>query len=283
MPTLSSANKGAVSWGAVFAGAACASALSFILLMLGFGFGLTAVSPWTGAGASAEAIGFSTIIWVILIQLSASGLGGYLAGRLRVKWPDVNSDEIYFRDTAHGLITWSVSTLVVVIFMAGSIHSLLSSGAKAGAGVAEAAGSAIERSVEEVFDSPDYFIDALLRGQDADQRPGEDVRGEITTIVTRSLREGELSQDDQQYLANVIARHTELNRQQAGQRVSDIYSRAEEQAEAALEALDEARSAAARTALWMFLALLIGAFSASLMATIGGRQRDSVIENLGAR
>ncbi|RUO26045.1 hypothetical protein CWE09_04780 [Aliidiomarina minuta] len=279
MPTLSSNNTGAVSWGAVFAGAACASALSFILLMLGFGFGLTAVSPWTDSGASAETLGVSTIIWVIVIQLAASGLGGYLAGRLRVKWPGINNDEVYFRDTAHGLITWSVSTLVVVIFMAGSIHSLLSSGAKAGAELTEAAGPALERSVEEAFDSPDYYIDALLRGQDAEQRPGEEVRGEVTTIVVRSLREGELIQDDQQYLANLVARHTELSQQQAGQRVSDIYNRAEEQAEAALEALDDARSAAARTALWMFLALLIGAFFASLMATFGGRQRDSLTEN----
>jgi hypothetical protein len=40
------------------------------------------------------------------------------------------------------------------------------------------------------------------------------------------------------------------------------------------EMIAKARSAAAQTALWTFVALLVGAFSASFAATIGGRQRD---------
>lgn len=37
-----------------------------------------------------------------------------------------------------------------------------------------------------------------------------------------------------------------------------------------------AREASAYAALWIFVALLIGAFSASLAATIGGKQRDAI-------
>lgn len=40
--------------------------------------------------------------------------------------------------------------------------------------------------------------------------------------------------------------------------------------------LDKARKDAARTCLWIFVALYIGAFSASISATFGGRQRDAV-------
>ena len=75
----------AVSWGAILAGAAAAAALSLILLILGTGLGLSAMSPWAQAGATAATLGVSTIVWITLTQLLASGMGGYLAGRLRTK------------------------------------------------------------------------------------------------------------------------------------------------------------------------------------------------------
>ena len=42
----------------------------------------------------------------------------------------------------------------------------------------------------------------------------------------------------------------------------------------AMAAAEEARKTAAHSALWMFVALLLGAFVASVTATIGGRNRD---------
>ena len=69
MPTLVPNSATAVSWGAILAGAAAAAALSFILMLLGLGFGLLSVSPWSGEGSSAEAIGFGAIIWLIIIHL----------------------------------------------------------------------------------------------------------------------------------------------------------------------------------------------------------------------
>ena len=41
-----------------------------------------------------------------------------------------------------------------------------------------------------------------------------------------------------------------------------------------MEATDKARSASAKAALWGFISLLIGAFVASFMGTLGGRHRD---------
>lgn len=72
----------------------------------------TAVS-WAAviAGAAAAAIGVSTIVWLTLTQLLASAMGGYLAGRLRTRWLDLHTDEVYFRDTAHGFLAWAVASL----------------------------------------------------------------------------------------------------------------------------------------------------------------------------
>ena len=98
------ASASGVSWAAVAGGAFVAAALSLILLSLGTGLGFSAVSPWSNNGASAAAIGSGAIVWLILTQVLASALGGYLGGRLRTKWAGVHTDEVYFRDTAHGLL-----------------------------------------------------------------------------------------------------------------------------------------------------------------------------------
>ena len=131
----------AVSWAAVFAGAAGAAALSLVLLILGTGLGLSAVSPWAQAGASAAAIGVSTIVWITVTQVLASGMGGYLAGRLRTRWHDTPIDEIFFRDTAHGFLAWAVATLVTAALLTSAIGAVVGSGVQAGASVAGAAGS----------------------------------------------------------------------------------------------------------------------------------------------
>ena len=127
----------AVSWGAIVAGAAGAAALSLILLMLGTGLGLSSVSPWAYSGVSATTFGVSTILWLTFTQLVASGMGGYLAGRLRTKWVAVHTDEVYFRDTAHGFLTWAIAALATAALLTSVIGSIVNSGFQAGASVAE--------------------------------------------------------------------------------------------------------------------------------------------------
>lgn len=282
MQAISDSNQTGVSWGAIFAGAACAAALAFILLILGFGLGLSAVSPWSNTGASAAVIGVSSILWVTFSQVAASGLGGYLAGRLRVRWVSVHNDEVYFRDTAHGLITWSVATLFAAALLASTVSSILSGGARVGAevagGAADLAGPVAEAAVGGDDADADYFVDALLRtspDDNAEQRAGGEVRDELATLLFRNLMEGELSTEDFRYAAQVVAHHTNLSQQQAQERVTSIVERARQARQEALEAADEARENAAYSALWIFVALLGGAFFSSYMATVGGRQRDS--------
>jgi hypothetical protein len=169
--TPTTATASAVSWGAIFAGAAAGAALSLILLILGVGLGLSTVSPWSGANPDAKAIGLSTIAWVTFTQLAASALGGYLAGRLRTKWADTLRDEVYFRDTAHGLLTWAVATLLSAAFLTSTISTIVSAGATtlAGAGqatatVTAAAASAGARGADDATRAMNgYYIDLLFR------------------------------------------------------------------------------------------------------------------------
>jgi len=79
--------------------------------LLGSGLGLPAASPWSDN--SGVAFGIGAILWLTFNQLAASAIGGYMAGRLRVKWASLHTDEMYFRDTAHGLLAWALSTMLV--------------------------------------------------------------------------------------------------------------------------------------------------------------------------
>lgn len=118
----------AVAWGAVIAGAIGAAALSLVLLLLGTGLGLAVISPWASRGISDEAAGVSTILWVTVVQLLASGLGGYLAGRLRTRWTSVHTDEVFFRDTAHGFLAWSVATLLMATVLSSAVGTAIGMG-----------------------------------------------------------------------------------------------------------------------------------------------------------
>lgn len=125
-----------MSWGPILGGAFAAVGVTLILLLLGSGVGLTMVSPWSGESSSAATVGVTAAIWLVVAQWLSSALGGYLTGRLRTKWAAVHTDEVFFRDTAHGLISWAVATVFVVGFLASSLTSLAGAGATAGGAAA---------------------------------------------------------------------------------------------------------------------------------------------------
>lgn len=269
-----------VSWAAIFAGATGAAALSLILIVLGFGLGFSAVSPWSGDGATAKQLGISTIVWLTVTQIVASGLGGYIAGRLRVKWANLHTDEVYFRDTAHGFLAWAFATLVTATLVVGSVTSVISGGVQAGATAASgmaAAGAGAVATSSKADDESAYFIDMLFR----DDRPvavtDDAAHGIAARIFVRGLADGQLSAEDRTYLANVIAQRTQISQAEAEQRIDAVFAEARQAIEEAKQLADAARKAAAAAALWTFVALLCGAFFASLFAIWGGRRRDTAV------
>lgn len=286
------ADASAVSWGAIVAGATAAAALSLILLILGIGLGLSSVSPWAHNGIGAATFGVSTILWVTFTQLVASAMGGYLAGRLRTKWVAVHTDEVYFRDTAHGFLAWAVASLATAALLTSVIGAIVSGGIQAGASVA---GPGMVKS-DSNSGPIGYFVDSLFRkdmnaaatastsaangataGGAAEQAVAAS-RSEVTRIFINTIRTGALPAEDVQYVGQLVALRTGLTQQAAEKRVSDTYTRAQAKLRdaktAASDAAEKARKASAYAALWLFISLLIGAFVASLAATYGGRQRD---------
>jgi hypothetical protein len=291
-----------VSWAAILAGASAAAALSLILLILGTGLGFSAVSPWSQKGISARGFGVSTILWLTLTQLFASGLGGYLAGRLRTRWLAVHEDEVYFRDTAHGFLAWAIASLATAVLLTSVIGSIVGSGVQAGASAVGGAATAGTVAVNSELARPDtdgtrtaYFMDSLFRtaagpvsgtpapksGSElaiAAQQISAQPLEEVTRIFMNSLRTGPLPAEDLRYSAQVVAQRTGLSQPDAEKRITETYDRMQTRFNAAQaaarETADEARKASAHAALWLFVSLLAGAFIASWTAIFGGRQRD---------
>jgi hypothetical protein len=281
----------AVSWGAILAGAAAAAAMSLILLILGTGLGLSAVSPWVQTGISAESFTITSILWLGCASLIAAGTGGYLAGRLRTRWLAVDPDEVYFRDTAHGFLTWAVATLVTATVLTTVIAGIVGTAAQTTAAVA--AGSmtagvlASRTGIADPADSVDhqYLLDALFRRNASpaglNEASGQSLAAamaETGRIIVNALPLDSLPADDLRHGALLIASHTGLSEQAASQRLTNshasIRTSLSDAETAALETADLAREAASYAALWLFVALLAGAFVASWSATFGGRQRD---------
>ncbi len=248
-------NSSGVSWGAVMGGAFVAAALSLILLALGAGFGLSTVSPWSNLGATAGEIGGAAIIWLIITEAISSAMGGYLAGRLRTRWRAIHTDEVHFRDTANGFLVWAVAVVVTVAFLASGAVAMVG-GAP---GEAAAAGSSAEG----------YFVDRLFRSSHPLTSENDAlVRSEAARIFGAAMEQPPGNQDAA-YLAQIVSAKTGITLADAEQRVSDTIA-------GARQSEDDARKATAHALLWIFIALLVGAFCASFAATIGGRQRDHV-------
>ena len=257
-----------VSWPAVFAGAFAAAALWLILLALGTGIGLSSVSPWSNMGASASAIGIGAIVWLIVTQIIAAAIGGYLAGRLRTKWVNIHTDEVYFRDTAHGFLVWAVGLVITAAFLASAATSMVGGGAPLGSITSGKATTA--QADGQASDPNAYFVNTLFRSVRPADPNDASMRAEAGSIFANALRQKDVPAPDKTYLGQLVAARTGLSQTDAEQRVSDVLTQAR-------QAADTARKAVAHSLYWTFLALLIGAFCASFAATIGGRQRDRVV------
>ncbi|TXI02951.1 MAG: hypothetical protein E6Q76_14745 [Rhizobium sp.] len=272
-------SKSAIVWAPIFGGALAASGTALILLLLGSGVGLTMISPWSGQSSSAATVGITAAIWLVVVQWLSSAIGGYLTGRLRTKWVEVHSDEVFFRDTAHGFLSWALATVFVAGFLASSLTSLTGATVGAAGNIAYAAGQAAAAATPagDAQQATGYFTDALLRPQKvADRAPANDsaAAAEISRILLQGAANGEIPDADKSYIASIISARTGLSDADARSRVDTVLKQIDDAKTKAKAAADQARKAAATTALVGALSLLVGAFIASAGAALGGRQRD---------
>ena len=261
-----------VSWGAVAAGAVTTAALTLLLVAFGAGLGLSAVSPWSDSGVSASTFKIATGIYLIIIGVMSSAVGGYLAGRLRAKWVGAHSNEVFFRDTAHGFLAWAFATLISAAALAPAT-AYLANGAVAGFG-------GISAQAARTIHPAEIYVDKLFRtaplaqastpnptSQTDNANHGNAQRSEVLRLWSVDLRSDDFAAGDRTYVAQVVAARTGMSQADAEKRVDAVVTEAKADA-------DNARRNAAHFSFWLTAAFLFGAFSASLAAAEGGSLRD---------
>jgi hypothetical protein len=273
--------QAAVSWPAIAAGAVAAAALALVLIAFGAGLGLSAVSPWSDSGVSASTFKIGTGIYLVVISVMSSAIGGYLAARLRTKWAGIHRHEVFFRDTAHGFLAWAFATLLSAIALT-STTAYLANGGAAGLGAAAAQGARSSNPSE-------IYVDKLFRTDvapaAANQSPadaaantsnpatpnpanGSRARAEVLRLLSASRQnQNDLAPADKAYVARQVAAQTGLSQADAEKRVNDVITEAK-------TAADNARKGAAKLSFWLTAAMLFGAFAAGLAAVEGGSLRD---------
>jgi hypothetical protein len=265
-----------VSWPAIIAGGFVAAALTLMLLALGAGLGFSVVSPWSGppdiSTTTAATVGG---IYMAVTAVLSSAIGGYITGRLRTGWAQAPLDEVYFRDSAHGVVCWAFATVMGAALLASA--ATVVSGGIASRSSQDGAGQSIADPTASILDRlfrPDYGALAGGTGQRAagvfaggrDLAADREVARRILLTFDQRGRT-EFTGDDRQYLAQMIAARTGLEPGAAEQRVSAI------EAEVRVKA-DAARRAAAHLSFWLVASLLMGAVAAGLTAAEGGAARD---------
>jgi hypothetical protein len=276
---LPAAAASGVSWAAIFAGGVTAAAMSILLLIFGAGLGLSSISPWAGNGVSVTTFTVLAAIWLIIVQWVSSLFGGYMAGRLRTKWVNVHTDEVFFRDTAHGFLAWALGTLIVAGVLTSATTSAINAGGRAAA------------TVTATASQNGYYVDLLFRqnvnpnGTSATPDAASnaqvtglsdtEMRAEAATILAQGAAGAGVSTIDSAYLAQLVSARTGLAPADAQSRVTDVLNQEQAAITKAKQVTDAARKASALAAVYTFISLLIGAFIASVAGAIGGRLRDN--------
>ena len=260
-----------VSWGAILAGGFTAAAVTLIVVAFGVGAGLSVVSPWNGEGISATTASWAAGLFLVAVAMIASTFGGYITGRLRHAWDEVNVHERFFRDTAHGFVAWAFATVLTATVLAGAGTHLL---AAASTGAIPAAGAGAAQAANN---SGDIYVDRLLRvgpqtNGPTTAAPSNDqaaTRAELLRIIGPATRKGgDVSAGRPCLRGAPDCGPDRIVAAEAEQRVNQTITQAK-------DAADQARRAAAKFSLWVAISLLAGAFSASLAAAEGGKLRNA--------
>src|SRR5690606_10699579 len=209
--------------------------------------------------SSAAQLGVGAIVWMFVVQIIAYGVAGYVTGRLRPMWAPAYSDEVYFRDTAHGLAVWALSALVSLAVFGSAMSAVVGTAARGGAVLAQGAVTATAAAGLDSSGMPsaDYFVDQLFRdGQPSPNTDPQAARAELARMITVGAARGEMAPEDRDYVARVVAAEAGVSEADARARVEEVLARAQQMrddaAEQVKEAADAARKAAALLALWAF-------------------------------
>jgi len=255
-----------VSWSAVFAGTVVATGTALVLHAFAGAIGLavsSAAPTWRDASFG---LIFLSGFYLILVALLAYGLGGYVAGRLRLPVA-ITPDEREFRDGVHGLIVWANATLVTALLIAlvalGASRLAVPSGGDAGAVSSIGGENIIALDLDRLFRA-----DPPVSGDDLEYN-----RSEAARILLAGAGHSALSTEDRAHLIKLVSARTGLPAAEAESRVESVLATAKQN-------IARARRAGVLLAFMTGAAAVLGAAMAWFAAEAGGGHRGETVPSL---
>jgi hypothetical protein len=206
-----------IDWTPVFAGALVTASLSFVLLSFGSAIGLAVASPSSTWRDTSSALALLGGLWLLLASLASFGLGGYIAGRLRVSWTPAVSHQVEFRDGIHGLLVWGVAVVLGAILAVAATRTVaLRSDITSATATASEPSLALE--LDRLFRSDRNPVDA----------GDSELRAQASRIITSGLGHSSIAPDDRAYLTRIVATRTGLAQPEAESRVDRAFAQSNE-------------------------------------------------------
>jgi hypothetical protein len=289
-------------WQAIAAGAVVATAIAFIFSTFGAALGLATVSPYEGEGMGATFTVIAVGIWMLWTTASSFMAGGYIAGRMRRRVDDASADEISIRDGCHGLAVWGVGVIIGALMLGAAIGTTARVAGSAAETAVQAAGSVVEGAGQAVSGAGSALSDLVpenmrsnplsqaasrLIGQEAGMPPEaqERLEDQAGSILANVIQDGELNDQDRQYLVQVLTQNSNLSEQEINTRIDQAVQQVQQARQAAMDAAQKAKDEAAEaadvarqysvvSAFILSAALLIAGAAAYWAAGLGGRHRD---------
>ena len=265
-----------ISWGSIVAGVVVALVAQLLLSILGLGIGLATVDPSSSGSPSATTLSIGAALWWVLSGVLASAIGGFLAGRLSGKPTPTTAGY-------HGLVTWSVTTLVIVFLLSSTVGGIL--GGAFGAvtntlgGAGHLIGGAVQTAAQASAPSLPGMGDLLLgiesqvKSVSGGQDPAQ-LRDTAANAVKAALT-GDPSQQQQatDRAAEALAKAQGIPADQAKAQVQQYqkqYSDAMAQAKVkAIEIADASAKATSKAAMMIVISLVLGAVAAFAGGRVG--------------
>jgi hypothetical protein len=254
-----------IRWTPALVGALAAAALAFVLHSFAAGIGIAATSTAPTWRDSSMMLVLLAGLYLIFVAVVSFGVGGYIAGRLRVP-VEAAADDVEFRDGIYGVLVWAIALVLTVLMTWATAQSLTRASAPSGPSAQSVAGENLIA----------YDLDRLFR---AERRPQNvDItypRSEAARILLTTAGHSGITSDDRAYLVRLAAATTGLAAPEAEKRVDTIITQARDN-------IRKARRSAVVLAFMAGAAALLGAAVAWFAACAGGHQRDDTLRGAGS-
>ncbi len=174
----------------------------------------------------------------------------------------------------HGFATWSVSSILTVVLLSSAVGGIIGGSATMLGKLASASGQGVQAASPVLGDLVSQATG--ITPADVKQQAGQLVSDpQFQAFIMSVVRNGDADPQARQNLVQLVSQKQGVSQDQASTEVNDWQQKlmsARDQAKVkATAAADQAASGLAKTALWSFVALLLGAIAATIGGLLGAR------------